>query len=258
MDRTLDYLEIAVTEECNLNCKACSHFSPLANKEDRVILEEFIHDVKRMHELFPNIITIRLLGGEPLLNTEVFEMARYMRSLYSKSRITIVTNGLLIPKIGKKNLTQMVEQGIEFDISLYKPTLKIRPDIERICNEFGIKFRFSEMINSFRIRFDPSGKNNGTVSYKECAIGKTCTYLYKGKLSGCPAPNVVHLFDRSFETKYSCEDDMVNIHNTQLSAEEIYNKINSEMKFCRYCTTIREIPWEKCSGTPSAKDWFVN
>lgn len=257
MSNILEYLEIAVTEECNLNCKACSHFSPLAEPEDQMTFAEFQVDMDRMRELFPVIYTIRLLGGEPLLHQDVFEMARYTRKLYPKSRITIVTNGLLIPAVDAGNMSLMTRNEIEFDISLYPPTRARRDEIERKCSEYVVKHRYTNLIESFRVRFDPTGNNDGAASYRECSIGKTCTYLYKGRLSGCPAPNVVHLYNRRFGTEISGEADIISIHETTLSPDDIGQKLRSELSVCRYCAQLEEIPWSMCKGNPSAEDWII-
>lgn len=258
MSNILKYLEVAVTEICNLNCKACSHFSPLAEPEDQLTFAEFQADMKRIHEFFPIIDTIRLLGGEPLLHQDVFEMAKHTRELYPKSRITIVTNGLLIPGINDRNLFLMVENKIEFDISLYPPTSGRMDEIERKCLEYGVKHRYTDPIERFRVRFDPNGNNDGATSYRECSIGKTCTYLFKGRLSGCPAPNVIHLYNRRFGTEIFGDADMIKIHETELSADEIEQKLRSELSVCRYCAQLEEIPWSTCNGKPSAEDWIIS
>lgn len=258
MSSILNYLEIAITEVCNLNCKACSHFSPLAEPEDQLTLAEFQEDINRMQELFPVIYTIRLLGGEPLLHQDVFEMARYTRKLYPKSRITIVTNGLLLPAINDRNMYLMAENEIEFDISLYPPTSARRDEIDRKCSEHSVKHRYTDPIEIFRVRFDPTGNNDSAESYRECSIGKTCTYLFKGRLSGCPAPNVVHLYNRRFGTEISGEADMIKIHETELSPDEIEKKLRNELSVCRYCAKLEEIPWSTCKEKPSAEDWIIS
>lgn len=43
--------EVHITEHCNLNCKYCFHFSPLA-KEEYLTLEEYERDLARLSELF--------------------------------------------------------------------------------------------------------------------------------------------------------------------------------------------------------------
>lgn len=257
MGNILAYLEIAVTELCNLNCKACSHFSPLAEPEDQQTFAEFQVDLNRIQELFPIIYTIRLLGGEPLLHQDIFEMARYTRKLYPQSSITIVTNGLLLPEVDDRNMSLLARNEIRFDISLYPPTSTKRDKIEQKCSKYGVKYKFTNPIESFRVRFDPTGNNDGASSYRECSIGKTCTYLYKGRLSGCPAPNVVHLYNRHFGTEISGEVDMIPIHETMLSADEIGQKLHSELSVCRYCAQTEDIPWTMCKGDPCAEDWTV-
>lgn len=257
MNEILGYLEVAIAEDCNLNCRACSHFSPLANKEDRVTYEEFKRDIERMHELFPIIYTIRLLGGEPLLNRDVFNMAQYVRKYYPKTLIKIVSNGLLIPSLDEDGLKQMKRNRVTFDISLYEPTAKIREKIEKKLNDTNVGYEFTEGITSFRKRFNPVGDCDGNYRYQTCSIGKRCTYLFKGKLSGCPAPNVVHLYNRTYGTDISGIEDMIDIHTTQLSAEEVYKKLTQPLTVCRYCDDIVEIPWEQVNGRITADDWIV-
>jgi len=257
MDFVLGYLEIAVTEACNLNCRACSHFSPLANSDDRVSLASFKRDAYRIHELFPVIYTIRLLGGEPLLHEDVFSMASYIRSLYPRTSVRIATNGLLIPSLSQDALSLMRENQIGFDISLYEPTAKMRDCIEGACRDQGVSFTFTEPIERFRVRFDPTGQNDGSRSYRKCVVGSRCTYLYNGMLSGCPAPNVVHLFNRAYGTDITGEADLIDIHHTELTAEEIYAKISSELCLCRYCTDIEEVNWRLTHGDASMEDWIA-
>lgn len=258
MSNELKYLEIAITEVCNLNCKACSHFSPLANAGDRVTPEKFRADIRRMKELFPVIFTIRLLGGEPLMHDDWAEMAHYVRRLYPKSHVTIVTNGLLIPQISVEKLDLIAQDNIEFDISLYKPTAAFRDTIEGVCAAHGIKRRYTDPIETFRVRFDPAGNHDVAISYRDCVIGKACTYLYNGMLSGCPAPNTIHLYNRSFGTSISGKEDLIDIHNTTMSAQEILKKLRTELTVCRYCARVEERPWSIAGGTPSKEDWIIS
>ena len=44
---------------------------------------------------------IILMGGEPLLHPQVGEFCRVTRECYPEAGITIITNGTLIPKMGK-------------------------------------------------------------------------------------------------------------------------------------------------------------
>lgn len=55
--------ELHLAEHCNLNCKCCNNFSPLA-KAEYLDLEVFRKDIRRMHELFGGEAEqITLMGG---------------------------------------------------------------------------------------------------------------------------------------------------------------------------------------------------
>lgn len=69
----LPYLEFHIADHCNLNCKACEHYSGLVKEPHFPNLKKFTRDFERLHEFIDDIGKIRILGGEPLLNPEVNE-----------------------------------------------------------------------------------------------------------------------------------------------------------------------------------------
>ena len=151
----------------------------------------------------------------------------------------------------------MREQKAVFDISLYKPTLNIKSVIEATLNEQQVPYEFTPYVARFRKRLDIMGSQDPVKAYKNCVVGNRCTYLYKGKLSGCPAPNVVQLFDRHFGTQLSIPADMINIHETTLSVDEIYRKITSALEVCKYCGEVEEFDWAPGKGSYPMADWIL-
>ena len=62
---------VDIVDHCNLNCKCCGHFSPLAQKSflDK---ETFEKDICRLYELLNgNIHCLELMGGEALLHPQL-------------------------------------------------------------------------------------------------------------------------------------------------------------------------------------------
>ena len=53
--------EIHLNDHCNLNCKSCFHFVPLANPDSYYPLDEFERDIKRLCSLFDG----KWLGSPP-------------------------------------------------------------------------------------------------------------------------------------------------------------------------------------------------
>lgn len=256
MENNLEYLEVGIVEYCNLNCKGCSHFSPLADKNEAVEIEEYKKDIRRLSVLLPVIYKIRLLGGEPLLHPDLNEIVKITRQYYPFSEIHIVTNGMLLLS-KEKDMQIWVDNDIFLDISLYPPTEKIKDEIEELLVRKKINYSFTKPIKEFRKRMDLSGLNDIEDSYKQCVVGNNCKYLYKGKLSGCPAPNVVRLFDRHYNHSLSCMGDMIDIHVTQLSTKEIIEKLNSPLQMCKYCTEPISFRWENNIDKYREEDWLV-
>ena len=93
--------EVHIVEHCNLNCKQCAHFSPLAEKS-YLPVERYERDCRRLSELFRGeMSSILLLGGEPLLHPQITEIMRVTREAFPVGRIRIVTNGILLPKMAE-------------------------------------------------------------------------------------------------------------------------------------------------------------
>ena len=91
---------VHLVEHCNLKCKGCDNFSPLAN-EEYVDVKQYKADFERMAELFgDNAERIDLYGGEPLLHPQIIELIRITRDSFPQSPITILTNGILLTGIG--------------------------------------------------------------------------------------------------------------------------------------------------------------
>ena len=70
-DPYLSYLEFHVADHCNLNCKYCTHYSPLVEKPVFTDYERFEADFRQLKKLIIDIGVIRIVGGEPLLNPEL-------------------------------------------------------------------------------------------------------------------------------------------------------------------------------------------
>ena len=67
----LQQLSIPVTRHCNLNCCGCSSFAPLSPPEF-LKQDQFASDMERLSSLLnQNLITLYLMGGEPLLHEEL-------------------------------------------------------------------------------------------------------------------------------------------------------------------------------------------
>lgn len=238
---TLEYLEFSISDHCNLSCKGCAHFSPLA-KPHFIDLYKYKKDLKRLHELFHNIKLIRILGGEPLLNEKITTIVKLARDYFPKSTIHIVTNGILLEKMDVYFWQCLRENFVDIDISLYPPYFNKRNTYENICKANEIKVNITQK-HFFSKILQPDGISDPNQTFSKCCF-KVCTYLENGKISACSLPNTVHILNTYYGYKIS-ENGNCNIHDEYVTGEYILQFLNKSTETCKYCSaTPKKFNWD--------------
>ena len=253
----LDYVEIEITEFCNLNCRGCCDFSNLAKEKAFFEYDEFSRDMERLHELFSHIKKIRLMGGEPLLNPRVADYAEKTRLLFPASDIRIVTNGLLLPSFDDEKLKKLKEADIKFDISNYPPTRKIKDQIDRKLSHAGISYDLGFPMNYFFRNILERPSDDPAPAFRNC-IFTHCHMLGHGKLAPCSYAYCIGRFNAQFGTNYP-ETDYFDIYS-DITGEEIIAAFSAPHEFCKCCGKgIVPIKWEGHVFEREAhpQDWLI-
>lgn len=238
-----------ITEHCNLNCKGCDHFSPIADVEFANI-EYFAKDLTKLSELFKNINSINLMGGEPLLNKNIVEFITIARKTFPKSNIAIWTNGILLSQQNKIFWEALHKNKIKIVIRKY-PISFDRTKVKELSNKYKVFIIMTKLDkkNTFnKIYINEQGTFNAKDSFKNCYhkdIG--CTFLKDGKIYPCTiAPNSIH-FSKYFKKNIKISsNDYINIHEVE-NGKEILDFIKKPIDFCRYCDVKKreyDIPWD--------------
>ena len=245
----LNYLEMNIVDNCNLNCKGCAHFSNIFDN-GYVSLDSFTRDLIMLSNKF-ELYYFRLLGGEPLLHPNIIELVKIARKILKNTKIIIVTNGLLINKLNNDVLKAFAENNITICISVYKPTLNILNNIISKLEYFGINYILNDdymaskkSIESFSTRLTASQNNNAFESSRKC-LGRFCRFLRDGKISKCYYPLLIDVLNRKMGTNFvlSAEDyvEIKNITDGWLAIEQL----NKPIPFCNYCSENEfEFNWE--------------
>jgi MoaA/NifB/PqqE/SkfB family radical SAM enzyme len=228
--------ETHLTDHCNLNCKYCTHFSPLANKKfhDVAIFER---DCRRISELTNGRIErLTLLGGEPLLHPDINKFADVARKYFKRGEIQIITNGPLLLKQDELFWENCRKNKVSITISGYPVPLDVNA-IKQKASEYKVKIHTPAIIKKMdKIPFNIEGKQNFEESFKKCPSSNVCIYLEDGKLYTCPQiPNIKH-FNQYFNTKLEVsEKDYIDIYKAQ-NVKEISDFLSHPVPFCRYCS----------------------
>ena len=240
----LPYVEYHVADHCNLNCKGCVHFSPLVNDKVFPTFTEVKSDLQHLSRLVPYIDTIRILGGEPLLNPELPQYMQMTREIYPYAKISVVTNGLLLKSC--RFLGDFVKYRIGIDISLYKPMMAQIDGLLKRLRDKEIFAVVSEPIDEFAYALDKRGGHARFAKRHNC----TCPNLNNGALYVCPVIAYIKYFNKAFDYDFDELDGRIDIYDTSLNFEKLQKELHKVRKACDNCLYISSEhmvskPWEQ-------------
>ena len=251
-------LEYHITNHCNLNCAGCSHFSPLCEPWIETF-EEFKRDWNRVCGKGLEIKRIRILGGEPLLNPNLGIMLKYLRALFPKSDINVVTNGILLKQKKAELLPIFIENDISLTVSIY-PGLKI--DYIDVLNGFP-KIEVYDKAGFWNISLHTGRDYDEAQSFYSCFSGSIakCNFLKDGRIYPCCViPNLPHFINYYPELKDTglgkLDIEECGITVEDHTVEEIEKFLNSPCPACAFCNTERAMighPWKRTNY--DIKEW---
>ncbi|MBC7915308.1 MAG: radical SAM protein [Pyrinomonadaceae bacterium] len=104
--RTFKTLRVSLINTCNLGCVYCTYGNEelkenhQSSKEHSLTATQLSQSITQLHQVL-NLDTIRFTGGEPLLYTELPELARLVKAA-GINNLKITTNGLLLEGMATK------------------------------------------------------------------------------------------------------------------------------------------------------------
>lgn len=232
-------LDLHLADHCNLNCRGCDNFSPLA-KETYADPKVFEKDCARMAELTQGRIReIQLLGGEPLLHPQIIRLLEIVRKYFPSNTVSIVTNGILLQKQTDEFWTSCRENKIQLIVTKYPISVDYQK-IEQLAIKQGIVFSFygnTESVDKSMqcLPLDLEGKQDAYDSFARCYRANRCISLDNGKLYTCSLIPYVKYFNSHFKQSLMVsEKDYIDIYQINYN-DEILDFISNPMPFCRYC-----------------------
>jgi MoaA/NifB/PqqE/SkfB family radical SAM enzyme len=119
---------LAVTSRCQCDCVHCSYDLFKNTEKPSLSTEEQKTVINQALELGSNLIIF--VGGEPLLNPDIFELVRYVDK--NQAVVSMFTNGLLLTK---ENCRRLVEAGLHcLYVSIDSPRSEVHNKLRRVKN----------------------------------------------------------------------------------------------------------------------------
>lgn len=226
-------IEYHLTNHCNLNCKGCAHFAPLADPWFADI-EQFRNDLQKLANKVI-VDELVLFGGEPLLHPQVKEFCEIARQILPNAEISILTNGIDLLKSLVKLKDVFVKNNITVDITCYPIAVNYKMTL-KMLKVFGIKYKIYndlEPIKTLRKhRLSHKKKEN---NWDCLMIESKSIQLKDGKLYLCPIQAYVDIFNKYFGENFMVDDTDVLVLTEDITAEDILNMYYNKNEFCKYC-----------------------
>jgi MoaA/NifB/PqqE/SkfB family radical SAM enzyme len=133
-----DVLQLTVTTRCNLRCKTCNIYEHSSKPEEELSINEMKPIIRQAY--FWGIPTLSILGGEPLLRSDIIPLIEYAKKFGMEVQIT--TNATLITK---ELADKLVDLGVDsVSMSLDGSTAELHDKIR------GIKGTFSRAVHGIK------------------------------------------------------------------------------------------------------------
>lgn len=242
--------EFHISDKCNLNCRGCTHFSPLFDTIG-MDFESRIKDLREVKRIFSNVFRLDILGGEPLLNEELDRYVVKIRDMFPDSFLQIYSNGLLIPALPDAVLQTIHDADVAFSISEYLPTHKMISRIKERLDEFEIRYKIAEYEK--KQVFNRPISTSSHSKYEQLCISNGCVTIADGKIARCPTLMYVGRFNEVFHKNLPTEG-IEKLSEWKGGAKELLHNLEQEVPLCKHCVK-NDMEWSVCGKEKKFEDF---
>jgi len=225
--RSIDFV---ITEKCSLKCKDCSNLMQYYEKPINIGQEELFRDLDDLLKRIGHIYEVRLIGGEPFMNREIYDIIERLKLYAQISKIVIYTN-LTIP-INEEKISVLQSEKIVISATDYGPLSRKTDASRMLFDKFKIPYRIHPPENwtdSGLIHDNKRTREQNIELFEKCC-GKNLLTVTDGKLYRCP-------FAANADRLKAIPEDSRNFVSTQASSEAIrrYTREIDMLPACNYC-----------------------
>ena len=232
-------LEFCITTKCTLKCKDCCALIPQLDSQKHIDMtfEDFKLYLDKILDSADSIRHLVILGGEPLINSELPQMLEYAAKQEKIYFIQLITNGTMLPQQNLSNIMQKYNNRIYVYMSNYSenPELKTilkQDEIKALLKENNIRLQKPEnwpWTKELGLRKEEYSKNDTLTKFMYCNRTK-CNTILNGRLDICSKAAA----GREFNLFEDDSIDIVNSNNLRDDLIKFYQK--DFFNACSHCT----------------------
>ncbi|MDR3223806.1 MAG: radical SAM protein [Methanobrevibacter sp.] len=246
-------IELVVTTKCNLNCKDCVNLMQYYDNPYNIEIENLVYDVKQIIDIVDNILELRVIGGEPLLNTELPKLLNFLAHQKKILTIVISTNGTV--SLNQDLINSMKNEKIRVKISKYdtlNTKMKVKNFIQELeDNDINIEIKYHSTWSDFGdLEFRNRNQEEMIEIFENCKSSYRCGTILNGEYHLCPRS--AHATSLGLVPKD--KESFMNIRLKDESKRKMKKNLKRFLKTkpigtCNYCDAwdmeIREIAKQK-------------
>ena len=265
MKISLPFLEMMITNVCNLRCQGCTTFSDLDHqgyKTWAVAREELLPWTQRI-----DIQAFGFMGGEPLINPDVENWLMGVRELLPSAQIRFITNGILLErhwhvvdllrslgnsvlKISYHIKDDRIDSAIDRVFSSREWSEIREYDIDRWVDDAGMRFQIARptrFLKTFQGNYDDMRPHDNAPSEAfDVCVQKRCPLLHQGLLYKCGTagltPGILERHgnpNRDLWASYLDQGLPIDCDDTDL--KRFIENFGKPHRICRQCPSSRDV-----------------
>jgi MoaA/NifB/PqqE/SkfB family radical SAM enzyme len=242
--------DLHVVNHCNLQCRSCTHLSPLAERWEAEI-EELGTNLEILRRFIPDTadLHINILGGEPLLHTRIEAVLDRIRGVFRRAFLILTTNGTKEPPI-----PALIRNNIALNVSQYIDDGRYEEKLSDYRRQGVRAFPTRSKYHWSRHRLNPQSKREHVGH--DCFQARICTQVRGGRIYKCCTAAGLPDLNRALDTGLRLVEgrDYLEIAAIQ-SAADIERLKRDEAPLCKYCEPPEPMRWEQGNRDPA--DWVI-
>lgn len=244
----IERLLFMITDKCSLNCRNCDGYMPFHINPKTDSVEVIQQSYEKIMEACGYVETIDILGGEPLVHSDIAQITDYFVRDKRCGRVMIISNGTIVPN---QELVQVLKSPkCTLRISDYGVNSRKKDEIIALCKKEKIRYEVTNYQYWDKIPLiQETNETEEELDGKYDACTANVFYVKHGKLFQCTfvaglsglGENLIPNFEKNYIDllKETCADSVFAITKF---ARQVHER--RHLDACRYCPGSHCIQFE--------------
>lgn len=244
----IERLLFVITDKCTLRCKNCDAYMPYHTHPEEDSIETIMESFNQILDVCEYVDTVDILGGEPLVHSNINSIVRYFVDEKRCSKVTIISNGTVMPSADLMEIMQ--SSKCIFRISDYG---KLSSQKMHLIDEFEKRNIRYEVTNYQYWDSIPliqrTNESQNQLDYKFATCTANVFYVKKGKMFCCTfcaglcslSMNLIPNFQSNYVQLTNVSKENVSI-NVEKFIKQVHER--KHIDACKYCPGSHCIQFE--------------